>query len=413
MMVLRARPLRTLAAVLAISAASGTLTPPCRAAERAHPAQSAGIEALIFRIFLRDGSTLVSYGDFARVADRVVFSIPLGAIDGPAPPLHLVSIAESAVDWERTDRYAEAMRARHYAATGGETDFDALSAEVAKALNDVAFTKDPARRLALATAARRRLAEWPAAHHGYRADDVAQLAALMDEALGDLRVAAGMTRFDLSLVATATYRPPDETELPAPSARESVDQAFAAASVAADPTERVSLLQAVMDSLGGSSATDAPWAAALRAKAAATLSAEAKIDQDYRTLVNKTIAAADVHAKRANVKGIETLLHSVLEADDKLGRRRPDTTAALLATLDTRLDSVRRLRLARDAWATRRDAIVQYQRRLRPIIDTFRRSINALEQIRQLSGPRPNALQPLAIRLTDASREMKGVRAPA
>ena len=36
----------------------------------AAPASAA--DALLYRIFLRDGSTLVSYGDFARVADRVV-----------------------------------------------------------------------------------------------------------------------------------------------------------------------------------------------------------------------------------------------------------------------------------------------------------------------------------------------------
>lgn len=408
--------MRTLAAaVLFTLSAAGAMGEPrtARPERGSASALPASIDALLYRIFLRDGTSLVSYGDFVRVADRVVFSIPLGAVDGPEPPLHLVSIAESAVDWERTDRYAAALRARHYAATRGEADFDALSTEVAKALNDVAFTKDPVKRLALATEARRRLSAWPAAHHGYRAADVAQLAALMDEALGDLRVAAGLTRVDLSLVATADGRPPDEPELPAPSARESVDQAFAAASVAADPTERVSLLQAVMHSLGGEAANDARWAAALRAKAASTLAAEMKIDHEYHSLVGRTIAAADAHAKRADVKGIESLLRSVLAADDKLGRRRPGTTAALLATLDGRLDAVRRLRLARDAWAARREGLLQYQRRLRPVLDTFRRSIDGLEQIRQLSGPRPNALQPLAIRLTDASRAMKALRAPA
>ena len=39
-------------------------------------AMSAGAsaaDAVLYRIFLRDGSTVVSYGEFARVADRVVF----------------------------------------------------------------------------------------------------------------------------------------------------------------------------------------------------------------------------------------------------------------------------------------------------------------------------------------------------
>ena len=84
-------------------------------------ATAAASDAVLYRVFLRDGSALVSYGEFARVADRVVVSVPIG--EGATPALHLVSIAESAVDWERTDRYAEAARARRYADTRGESDF--------------------------------------------------------------------------------------------------------------------------------------------------------------------------------------------------------------------------------------------------------------------------------------------------
>src|SRR4029453_7269971 len=36
---------------------------------------AAAADAVLYRIFLRDGSTLVSYGEFARVGDQVVFSI--------------------------------------------------------------------------------------------------------------------------------------------------------------------------------------------------------------------------------------------------------------------------------------------------------------------------------------------------
>ena len=38
----------------------------------------------LYRVFLTDGSTLVSYGEFARVADLVVLSLPLGGT--PAAP---------------------------------------------------------------------------------------------------------------------------------------------------------------------------------------------------------------------------------------------------------------------------------------------------------------------------------------
>jgi hypothetical protein len=379
-----------------------------------------GVDALLYRVFLRDGSTLVSYGDFARVADRVVLSIPLGAVDGPAPALHLVSIAEGAVDWDRTDRYTEAVRARHYAATQGEIDFEALSANVAKALNDVATLQDPTQRLALATEARRRLADWPAAHHGYRARDVAQLGALLDDAIGDLRASVGLSRIDLTLVATAAPLPESLPEMPTPTERETFDQALAAASVAADVTERVSLLEAIAYSLGpsradsaASSANRAPWSSGTRAKASAALAGEVKTDREYREVVDRIIGRAEERVRRADVAGIEKLLRDALDADDKLGRKRPQMTAALLATLDSRLDSARRLRLAQDAWAARREGLTRYQRALRPALDRFRRSIDAIEQIRQLSGPSPAALQPLAIRLNEALRELNRVTAPA
>jgi hypothetical protein len=342
-----------------------------------------------------------------------VLSIPLGALDGPTPPLHLVSISEAAVDWERTDRYAAATRARHYAATRGEADFGELSTHVARALSDVARTKDPVKRLELATDARKTLIAWPATHHGYRASDVAQLAALFDDAIVELRAAAGLPRIDLALVATAIPEAPTEPELPAPSLPETASQALSAAALVADSSERVSLLQAVMDSLGPGGSTEPRWSSLVRAKAAASLATELEIDKDYRDLVTRTIAAADERAKRVDVNGIEGLLRSVLKADDRLGRRRPQTTAALLATLDGKLDSTRRLRLARDAWTVRQRGLREYQARIRSAVRAFRQSVSSLEQIRQLAGPSPSALQPLSLRLTDAWAALKVVRPPA
>jgi hypothetical protein len=394
------RPLRRAAFIAALALASAGV---------AAPAAAQTIDTLLFRIFLRDGSTLVSYGDFARVADRVVFSIPIAGLDTPTPALHLVSIAESAVDWERTDRYTAATRARRYAETRGEADFSELSDQVARALNDVALTRDATKRLALATDARRMLGAWPAAHYGYRAGDVKQLAALLDDAIAELRVGAGQSRVDLTLVAIADAAPPDEPAIPPPTPRESIDQVFAAATLTPNSSERVSLLEAILHTLqnGGGSA---PWAATLHARATAELAAESRIDKAYTDLVARTIGAADGHAKRADVKGLDALLRGVLKADDKLGRKRPETTAALLATIDSKLDSARRLRLARDAWAIRQDGVRQFQRRVRSALDNFRRSTPALEQIRLLSGPSPAALQPLAIRLADVWADLKAIR---
>jgi hypothetical protein len=376
--------------------------PPARAADA------------LYRIFLRDGSTVVSFGEYARVADRVVFSIPLGEVDGPSPTLHLVTIAESSVDWERTDRYREAVQAQHYAATRGEADFDRLSTDVARALNDVSKTKDPTQRLAMAEAARRMLADWPASHHGYRAADVAQLSALLDEVVSELRVAAGQSRFDLSLVAPTPAPPTVITPLPPPTLRESIEHAFRVATVTPEPTERVSLLRAIADSLEpNDNEEDATWMAALHAKATAELASELRTDKAYQDLVTRTLATADQRAQRADVAGIETLVREVLKADDRLGRRRPQTTASLLATLDARLDSARRLRLARDAWGIRQAGVRAYQRQIQPALDRFRRSTTWLERIRQLSGPAPSAVAALVERLETASRLVHAARPPA
>src|SRR5689334_18717217 len=76
-------------------------------------AQSAP-DTTLYRVFLRDGSTILSYGEYARVADRLVMSLQVGAEQ------HLLSIPSDTVDWERTDAYADSVRATRYAHTSGE-----------------------------------------------------------------------------------------------------------------------------------------------------------------------------------------------------------------------------------------------------------------------------------------------------
>src|SRR5262245_47911845 len=67
---------------------------------------------VLLRLFLRDGTSLVSYGEPARLDDRVIFSMPTGPL--PNPPLHLVNLPAATIDWERTDKYAAAARQTHY-----------------------------------------------------------------------------------------------------------------------------------------------------------------------------------------------------------------------------------------------------------------------------------------------------------
>src|SRR5688572_8712940 len=322
-------------------------------------------EKALYRIFLQDGTALVSYGEFARVGDRVVFTIPIGAIE-PSTRLHLVSIAESAVDWRRTDEYSEAVRARRYAETRGDDDFAALSNHVAAVLNQVALTKDASRRLALAEEARGRLAEWPKHNYGYRASDVTQLLWLLDDVISNLRAAAGLPRLELSLYAT-TAPPARPDLLAAPDARATFDHALAVASMAADPNERVSLLQAITAALAPA-ATAGSWEAFVRERAAAELAFELRVTHLYKELAERTLVAADRRARRADVRGLQRLIQSVHAEDERLGRFRPQETAALVATLDLRLDDARRLRLARDSWTLRGAALRAYRNAIEPAV---------------------------------------------
>ena len=379
----------------------------------AAPARQQDAGAVLYRIFLTDGSSLVSFGEFSRVADRVVFSMPLGPV-GPsgAPGLRLVSIPAGAVDWESTDRYAVSARAEHYAATRGEAEFSTVNAQVAWALNEIALTADPARRLQLAEQARQTLAEWSRGSLGYRAKDVSELGALLDEIISGLRAAAGADRFELSFVANVEPPPPVPMML-RPTLRESIEQALTAARLTGEPTGRIDLLRDAMRLLDGSEATlPAAWVVRTRVRAIGELSAELRLDQAYSTLSSSTLSAAGTYAKRADVRGIEELIQKTLKADDALGRKRPDTVSALLSALDARLDAARRLRLARDTWALRAPQYRAYQKSLNRSLGRIDRVRVALEDIRRLAGPDAAVLARAARQLDDSFRAVARVRPP-
>src|SRR4051812_46790953 len=137
-------------------------------------AQTAPSDASLFRIFLRDGTTLVSYGEFARVADRIVVSLPIGGT-AQGPALHVLSIPADRVDWEQTDAYADSVRATRYAATRGPDEFALLSEAVSRALTDIALTTDVNRKIAMAAEARQNVTKWVAEHYAYRAEDAARM----------------------------------------------------------------------------------------------------------------------------------------------------------------------------------------------------------------------------------------------
>ena len=226
----------------------------CLCAARA-TAQPAPAEASLYRVFLRDGSTLLSYGEFARVSDRIVMSVPLGdTVAGP--DLHLVSIP-SGLGRLGEDRRLRRLRPR--VALRGHARSRRLRAVEQRGLDrphrhradDGSRAQDRH-----GGEARQNVTRWIAEHYGYRAEDVARMAALFDDVVAETRAAAGEKNFDLSLIANLAV-PPSVPLLPSPTLRESVEQALRAAALAPDATERTSLLRADRPHAHGSTATAA------------------------------------------------------------------------------------------------------------------------------------------------------------
>jgi hypothetical protein len=183
-----------------------------------------------YRVFLKAGEALECYGESTRVDDRLIFNLIVRGSEDETT-LQLVSLPLAAVDLDRTTRYADAIRATLYAATRGEADYAAMTAEVARALDQLARVEDPRRRLELAREARRRLVNWSREHFSYRAGEIAQLAGMFDEVIGELAAAAGESSFTMEL-SRAPVRPPVEPLLPAASHTDSLASIRAAAAAA-------------------------------------------------------------------------------------------------------------------------------------------------------------------------------------
>jgi hypothetical protein len=368
-------------------------------------------EAMLLRVYLADGSAIVSYGEYARVGERVVFSMLLGG-EPESPGLQLVNLPASVVDWDRTARYADSARAAHYAGTQGESDYAQLTAGVARTLNDISVATNDKARLQLALSARRELEQWPSRHHGYRAADVREILGILDEVIAELRAAAGETRFDLNLVATAEIVPPVPL-LPPPNLQDSIGQAMTVARLSDVPADRISLLSAIVGTLNRNrTKLAAAWIDQRRREALDAIAAEARYERAYGRLTEQMIHAASAAAERADVVKVEALLKEVARRDEQLGYRRPVEVSGLLVALQVRLEVARGLRLSRDRWLLQRPAVLAYQSAIKTGLDDFSRSRSPLDAIRRLAGPDASVLTSLAVRLDTAIRRLEAIRPP-
>lgn len=372
----------------------------------------------LFRVFLNDGTAIVSYGEYARVGDRLVFSMPIGAVDasGPGDPnLHVVNLPVSAVNWTVTEKYAESARHAHYLANSAESDYAALAGDVAATLNAIVLAKDAKARLNLAVDARRRLASWPKDHYGYRADDVREMLGLLDEAISGLRVAAGETAFSIDLVAAA---PAGETRdlmpmFKAPTVEEAILHAIAAARATDIAVDRVSILRGVIAAIDNQrNALPAEWAVPSRRWALHAIAEEARLEKAYGALMSSVLRRATVAAGRADVRGVEDLLSTVARRDAQLGRKRREDVNALIEQVKIQLDAAHRLRLARDRWQERASSFRAYTKNIVPILNTMARSQRSLDDIKRLAGSNAAVLVGLGDRLERHAKALNVLTVP-
>ncbi|MSO30621.1 MAG: hypothetical protein EXQ48_06685 [Acidobacteria bacterium] len=346
----------------------------------------------LFRVFLNDSTAVVSYGEYARVGDRIVFSMPIGAITPGSttePNLHIVNIPATAVNWTATAKYADAVRFAHYMATSAEADYATLTGDVAATLNAIVLSKDPKARLVMVVEARRRLASWPRDHYGYRAHDVQEMLGLLDEAISSMRAAAGEIAFAFDLVAAveAPEPVPSSDVLRDPTPVESIAQAMSVARITDGAVDRVSLLKAVVSAIDDPrNAIPEKWAKPSRKWAVWTLTQEGLVERQYGALTTSLLKRATDAATRADVKGVEGVIGAVRRRDAQLGGKRPEEINALIAQVQLHLDSARRLRLVRDRWKERVGSYRAYLKAIAPIVESLARAQRDLDNIKRLAG---------------------------
>jgi hypothetical protein len=371
----------------------------------------AAAEAALFRLHLVDGTTLLTYGEHVRVEDRVIFSMLMGgsAID---PRLHTLTLPAALVDWDRTERYAASVRYQQYALSRGEEDFLRLTNDVARVLNDIFVTSDRARALEIAQRARTMLVEWPSQHFGYRQRDVQEIVSLLDETVATLRAAAGISAFEVALVAPAA-----EVELlplaVMPSMIDQLTQVFRVASLTNSAAERVALLRGALSMLTESAAViPADDAAIWRRTAETQIREELAIDARYTALARRLTADAARAAADARVADIERVLLRLSDEDEKLGGARPEIVQALHTVVESHLTAARHLRLLRDQWTIRRALYRDYQRMVGAHMLQLVRAESALDAIRRLDGPSPDDLVALRTRLRGGVARLERMRPP-
>ena len=372
------------------------------------PAKAAN-DAMLFRVFLTDGSSLTTFGEFARVGEQVILSVPVGGTPDN-PRLQAVTLAAARVDWEKTDRYNESVRYQRYVATRAEADYQQVTEEVAAVLSRVAQASDRNSALTVAEQARSMLIEWPRAHYGYRQQEVQDVVRLLDSAIARLKGGPAPAPFQIALVSMPELR---TAPLPTmPDAREQLDQLLRIARATSDVTERVAVLRSALTLVAAPGVVAATDAVRVRRTIEEQIQREANIDQRYTDVSQRLITQATRAAEDAQIRDVERVLARIPKEDTRLGRQRPEIVQALTASVQTQLENARRLRLLRDQWKSRQAIFRQYQRAVGSDMVQLVKARPALEAIRRLEGPAPDQLTTLQQLLSGGATRLDRLLVP-
>ena len=369
-------------------------------------AQTPAIDAgAVFRVFLKNGEALPSYGESAIAGDRVVFTLLVGTTEA-ARTMQLVSLPAATVDVDRTRRYADAIRLKHYAATRGDVDYAAMTQEVQRALTELTAISDPKKRLAMAEDARKRLTEWAASTYGYRAAEVQELVKLFDDVLNELRLAAGERQFSLEL-RTGTV-PPPEPLLPLPTLSESIQFALAAAEAADSEEDRATILRAA-----SALAAANPEAGDLRAAITKAVEAEARTTSAYTSLAAEMRAKAAEARKKGDLDALVAALATLRARDQELGGRRPQVVAEVSGEIDEMVTAVRAYHTAVERYLVVRRSLLNYEREVRPTLSAFDGLMPILSAIRDLKFTSYERVERAGVRLKTFAAALEQITPPA
>jgi hypothetical protein len=360
----------------------------------------------VFRIFLRDGRVLSSYGEPAQVEGDLIFVVSQG-VKGGAEAHDLITVPIAKVNMERTLEYAAALRSAKYGATRGEKEYQEFTADIARAMAAIEASDDKDRRIGIAQVARSRLMSWAENHYGYRAKDLSQLSTMLGEVIVELQAAKGISQFSLDFVANVAPAP-EVPLLAGPTAAESVSMALTAASVTEVGVEKIALLTSASRVVAAlPDATDA-----LRAEVARAVAEETAIETAYQTMFRTAYTRADLAVRQGRPATVKRLIQDVQAGDAKLGHRRPNEMAAAMRRLQSELGFATEQRVALDRWARVKDQLQAYEVRVRGVLDGWSSQASALAAIRDRKRAGPATLDAAVRRFSELDRALSALRPP-